>query len=186
MIDPVEAFAKQFTKVDGGYLHYSSHKSGGKLVTTDEYDKLIADWKYVNGRKGGWKIFAVVILVVIIWTTLSSIVALPRWANWLLILGCVAALLGRLLWVSLAPRRLVRDRPNIAPPRDISQARREARAIVNWPLVMFALIASGGTFFRHLISPEETWAWWAWTVGSGLMLGAYLWTALQKILDMRH
>ena len=37
MSDPVGAFTKAFTPVDGGYLYYTSAKAGGKLVTTEVF-----------------------------------------------------------------------------------------------------------------------------------------------------
>ena len=183
MFDLIGAFTKQFTPIDGGYLYYPSRKSGGKFVTTDEYEKLVADWQRIAGRRGLWKTVGLIFVAVLLWTIASEVLALPDWADWILIVGCVSAISGWLGWAALAPRRLVKDRPNSTPPRSIAEARRESRAILNWPFVIFFTLASGAIFFGQLTAPERTAGWWAWLVGSGLFFGCYLWIAFEKLRD---
>jgi cyanate permease len=65
----------------------------------------------------------------------------------------------------------------------VAQAKREARAALNWPLVIFALLASGAIFLGCLSAPDHTLSWWALVIGSGAMIVAYLWIAFQKLRD---
>ena len=186
MFDPIGAFTRQFTPIEGGYLYYPSRKTGGKLVTAEEFEQLVSDWQRVAGTKATWKFVGLVALAILLWTFVSDALALPEWADWIIIIGCVAGLSGWLIWASMAPRRLLRYRPAITPPRPASEARREARATLNWPFVLFALLVSGVIFFGSVSFPDQSLSWWAWTIGSGLFFGLYVWTAVQKFQDRQR
>jgi hypothetical protein len=183
VFDSIGTFTKQFTPVEGGYLYYPSKKDGGKLVTSNEYDELVAGWQKVAGRKGIWKIVSIVMLTIMFSTLVSKATVLPAWSDSILTAACVVGILAWLLWASLAPRRLVRDRPAIAPPRPSSQVRRQARALINWRMIIFALFFSGIAFFGSLNLTPRDFVTWAWLIGSGGMFGAYIWIAIQKIRD---
>jgi hypothetical protein len=186
MFDTVEAFKKQFTRVEGGYLVYPSRKVGGKLVNDEEYDFLVKRWERVAGRAGRWKTVGAIVLVVAIWTLLGDLLSPPEWADSLMIGLIVIAMSAWLFWASTAPRRLVRDRAPVTAPRPAAEARREARAALNWPFVAFALLISGAIFFGSATADERTVGTWAWLIGSGLMLGIYLWVAFKKLADGRR
>jgi hypothetical protein len=183
MFDSMGAFAKQFTPVEDGYLYYPSKKGGGKLVTTEEYHELVEGWRKVAGRPGMWKVVGVVMLAIFLWTLISKALSLPDWWDSITVAVTVIGMSAWLLWASFAPRRLVRDRPAVTPPRSISQARHQARALLNWRFVIFALLLSGLAFFGSLHSTERNFASWAWFIGSGAMLGGYIWIAIQKFRD---
>lgn len=183
MFDSLGAFSRQFTPVDGGYLYYPSRKDGGKLVTAEEFETLVSDWQRVAGRSGTWKSGGLIGLAILIWILVSQALALPTWTDWIIIIAAVAGLSGWILWNSFAPRRLVRDRPEVAPPRPSSQVRREARAALKWPVVILVVLLSGAIFIGHWSSPDDSLTWWAWTLGSGLMVGTYTWIAVQKLRD---
>jgi len=183
LFDPVGVFAKQFTPVEGGYLYYPSKRGGGKLVTADEYEHLAEGWRKVAGRRGTWKIVGVVALAIFVWTVLSKSLSLPEWSDSIIIAACVTGISAWLLWASLAPRRLVRDRPAIAPPRPVSEVKRQSRALVNWRFISFALLFSGIAFLGTLNAPQRDLKSWCWLIGSGAMFGLYIWIAIQKYRD---
>jgi hypothetical protein len=186
MFDPIGAFEKQFTQVEGGFLFYPSRKSGGKLVTDEEYNLLVSDWKRASQRVTGWKTVGAVVVAAVLWTSLSEALYLPDWTTKLLIIALVIAMCAWLFWASFAPRRLVTKRSAVAPPRPASEARRAARAALNWPFVIFALLLSGATFWSTVNASDRTLSTWLWLLGSGLMLGTYLWIGLGKLLDFRR
>jgi hypothetical protein len=183
MFDSSDAFTRQFTPTAGGYLYYPSARAGGKLVTPEECERLVRDWQHVAGRRGRWKTAGLVLGAVLLWTVASEALALPEWTGWLMIAGCVAFISASYFWASFAPRRLVRDRPDIAPPRPLSEAGREVRAMVNWRVIAFALLLSGAALFATLSSPERSAGWWAWLIGSGALFASYVWIAVRKVLD---
>lgn len=183
MFDSIGAFAKQFTPTEGGYLYYPSKKGGGKLVTADEYEQLAESWRKVAGRRGMWTVVGIVMLAIFVWTTISELLSLPDWSDPIIVAVSVIGISAWLLWASFAPRRLVRDRPAIAPPRPVSEARRQARALLNWRFIIFALLFSGVAFLGSFNSSERNLKTWAWLTGSGAFLGLYIWIAVQKFRD---
>ncbi|KFG88565.1 hypothetical protein BV98_003751 [Sphingobium herbicidovorans NBRC 16415] len=186
MFDSVGAFTKQFTPVEGGYLYYPSKKDGGKLVTIDEYWQLTEGWNKVAGRSGVWKVAGIVMVTILIWTIISKSLSLPDWTDSIMVAVTVIGISGRLLWTSFAPRRLVRERTAITPPRLASETKRQARALLNWRFIIFALLFSGIAFLGSLNTPERDFKSWAWLIGSGAMFGLYIWLAIQKFRDKWH
>ncbi len=183
VFDSIGAFAKQFTPIDGGYLYSSSTKGGGKLVTADEYEQLIEGWRKVAGRRGLYKVVGIVTVLIVVWTAISGSLLLPDWSNSVVITATGIATPAWLFWASLAPYRLVRNRPAIAPPRPVSEAKRQARALLNWRFIVFALLFSGVAFLLSINLPERDFKSWAWPLGSGLFFVSYLWIAIQKFRD---
>jgi hypothetical protein len=186
MFDTMGAFKKQFTPVEGGYLVYPSKKLGGKLVTDAEYERLVSDWQRVAGRAGRWKVVGAVVAVIAVWTLLSDLLSAPDWANSVLTALIVSGMSAWLIWASTAPRRLVKDRAPVTAPRPVADARREARGALNWPFVAFALLISGSLFVSNINADERTVGTWAWLIGSGAMLGLYMWIGFKKLLDGRR
>ena len=140
MFDSIGAFEKQFTPVESGYLVHPSRKHGGKLVTLEEYALLVADWERVAGRTGVWKLVGIVMLALLAWVLVSDALALPEWTDAVFNSAMVIAVSARVLWASFAPCRLVASRAAVTPPRPRTEARREARAALNWPFITFALL----------------------------------------------
>jgi hypothetical protein len=185
MFDAVGAFEKQFTPFEEGYLVYPSRRSGGKFITADEYKRLVADWKRVAGKAGTWKTVGAVCAVVLLWAVLHEAFSPPEWTNSVFLGLVVAAMSVWLFWASWAPRRLVKDRLPVVPPRSLLEAQRHARAALDWPVVIFGLIASGGVLTGSVLTTERSLTSWAWLGGSGLLFVLYLWTALKKAIDTR-
>lgn len=173
----------QFTPVDGGYLYYPSKRSGGKLVSAEEYAHLTSEWGKIAGRRGSWITVGMVMLAIVVWTTISQIWSVPGWSRYVFVTLCVAAMSARIIHASFATRRLVKDRPAITPPRPPVEVGRQARALLNWRSILFGLLFNGVIFFASLTTPDRDIASWAWLVGSGVTLGLCLWIAFRKLRD---
>lgn len=186
MFNAIGAFTKQFTPIDGGYLYFPSKKSGGKLVTADEFQKLVEDWERTAGRKGQWKMMGIVVVGIILFTIVDELFALPDWTNALCTFTVVVGVSGRLLWASFAPRRLVSERAAITQPRPISQVKQEVRALLNWPFIIIATLIAGAVFGSNLSVTDRSLASLAWLIGSGIVLGLYLWIGFQKLMDRQR
>jgi hypothetical protein len=186
MFDAIGAFAKQFTPFEEGYLVYPSRRSGGKFVTADEYERLLTDWKRIAGRAGIWKTVGAVCALIVLWAALDEALSLPEWSHDAFIGLIVAAMSVWLFWAAWAPRRLVKDRSPVVPPRSLAEAQRHARAALNWPVVIFGLIASGGVFAGCVSATEHSLTSLVWLAGSSLLFVLYLWIALKKAIDTRR
>jgi hypothetical protein len=181
MFDPMDVFSRQFTPVEGGYLYYPSPKSGGKLITDDEFAKLASDWKKTFGWRGVLKSMGMSVVVIALFLCLS--LYLPDWVGQFAPLCIVGVLLAWNFRAVSSVRRLVKDRPVVAPPKPVSQARREARAMIKWPFLIVVILACGGFLVSGLSSVDRSWTWIG---GSGILLAIYLWTAFRKLMDSRE
>lgn len=179
----IRAFKAQFTRVEGGYLIYPSRKEGGKLVTDDEYDQLVAGWQRVAGCRGVWKLAGAICVALAIWTLVSDLFSFPGWINKTLVVLIVFALATRLFWASTTPHRLTKYRVAVTPPRTLAEAQREARAMVGWPIIIAATLGSGAAFAGSVTADSRTIGTWAWLVGSSGMLALYTWIACKKLMD---
>ncbi len=183
MFSATEAFSKQFVPHEDGYVYYGSHKRAGKFVSKAEYDALVEQWEKVAGRRGQWKFAGITIVLIILWTVASDTLRLPELYGQLALCAIVAGVVVRYLWASFSPRRLVSSREALLPPRSKSQARRDTRALLDWRLIVLSLLLSGGALFDNLTALEWTTTVWAWIIGSGSMLGLYIWVAVRKLGD---
>jgi hypothetical protein len=183
VFDSTGTFSRQFVPTEGGYIYYPSKKSGGKLITNEEYQELTEGWRQVAGRSGIWKIVGVTVLAIVVWAFISKTLSLPHWSDSASTIIIVTGISFWLLWASLAPRRLVKDRPDVFPPRPVSEVRRQTRALLNWRFIIFALLFSGVAFFGSLNATERNFTSWAWLCGSGIMFGLYIWIAIQKFRE---
>ncbi len=185
MLDSNGIFQRMFTPVDGGYHYYPSKKEGAKFVTAEEYNQLIKDWERMVGRSGVGRVAIVVVLIVVVWTLISRATVLPEWSDTVFIWTCVGSVAAWYLHAALAPRRLVRDRPVVTPPRPASVAGQQVRESVSWPSVLFLLCFSSAVFAGSLLSPKVTITDWVWLVGSGAMSASCIWISIQKLRDKR-
>lgn len=179
----IDAFARQFQPVEGGYLYYPSKHAGGKLVTAGEYAALMEGWRSRCGLGGQMKIVGMVFAVIFLHTLLQDFLNLPDWSDHAVSALCLVMVIGWILPASAAPRRLVKDRPDITPPRTTSDVKRDARRLIGWPVIAGTLALSGLGFASALTAPEQTVTWWLWTLGSGALFSAYLWIAVRKWQD---
>lgn len=184
--DPLEAFTKLFVPYGDDYLYYPSRKSGGKLVTRAEYQSLVDAWRSVVGPRGRWKIVGLVIAAAIAEVAARDFFDLPSWfenvVSWLIAIAVIA----RILWPTFAPRRLVRGRADVTPRRVVNEARRDARSLLPWRMVLAVMVFSGLIFLTSLVNRALTLSGWLWLIGSGGMFGLYVWIGIQKIRDQRR
>jgi hypothetical protein len=186
LFDAIGAFSKQFVRHEGGYLFYPSRRAGGKFVSEFEYQELVAHWRLVAGRKGRWKMVAAVMLIFILGMVAKAFLNGGEWIENVSIWGAVAFAVIRITWASSAPRRLVKNRPDSAPPRTLAASRKLARSMLPWCMVIPVLIISTCIFIAGLTTAPQTLLGWLWLVGSGAMSAAYGCIAIQKIRDRKQ
>ncbi|WP_157081074.1 hypothetical protein [Novosphingobium naphthalenivorans] len=116
-MDPVTIFTSRFQKTDEGYLFFPTEKSGGKLVTEEEYERALADWVRVGGKSGIWRAVACLVMLILVWMFAENRFGLPHWWGNVVVIGGVASAMIWFIWWSWAPRRITKNRPFIAAPR---------------------------------------------------------------------
>jgi hypothetical protein len=170
-------FEKQFEPFEDGYLYYSG-RQGGKFVHKEEFEALWAQHK----RWMRWSIIPTLVILCVD-QFIRVVAGLERGFSIVAVVASVAITVAFVVWLSLAPARLVKDREVIAPPRSLSSARRTARDMIPWWMVAVALAGSALVLGACLLDPLYSLSWWLWTLGSGAMLLVYLWTAAAKFRD---
>jgi hypothetical protein len=186
MFGSMHPFTNQFAPVEDGYVYYPSRKSGGKFVSSEEYDRLLANWRRVAGLRPFLIGVGLMVFVMNLGIFAQVFLDLPFWINWIVLAAIIAALFAWLLPPSRAPLHLVKSRPVVTPPRPAGQPQRQARAVIPWPFVILILVGSGSVFANHIGSPDRSPVWWAWTLVSGVIFAAYSWLGIQKLVDRRH
>ncbi len=174
MIDAVRFFTAQFEPVEGGFLYYSSSKKGGKFVSQAEYECLVEGWKSATGGKRFWIMMAGFFAAIVALSTAEDMYGLSALASRASTIVLVCLVVLYLFWESFAPRRLVKNRPEIAPPRSEEENRDLARKSVPWTLVPSFLLLSGVALCFKLYEGPETWADWAWIAGLACLFFLYL------------
>lgn len=183
MFDATGAFAKQFEPHLEGYIFFPGRKSGGKLVTETEYQKLLSDWRSIAGGRGSWISAGLVMAFIATGMAIKEIFGAGEWLEQITIFAAVALVLTRIFWASFAPRRLVRGRPDIVPPRSLDASKKLARSMLPWRMIVPVLAISSAVFVASLSSKPSTWGGWLWLAGSGAMTAAYVLIAIQKWRD---
>ena len=168
MIDSVEAFKAQFEKVDDGYVIFPLGKSGGKFVTPEEYDQLIAGWQKATSGRRFWGLLVALFAAILAFAFLEQTYQYPEWSRWATTLGVVGLLASHLVWEGLSPQRLVKGRPDYCPPRSKEENQRIARGLIPKHVVGISLILSGMIFGLVFYHGPQSAVDWVWFVGSGL------------------
>lgn len=165
MWDRGKIFERQFLATDGGYIHYPWARSGGKLVTEAEFEALVARWQHATAF---WPIFGylLVALFAIVGLAIATNGATPIWAMSGLTLLFVLPILLRVLPASLAPWRLVRDRPDVTAPRSLGDAFRQQRALLPWWLILLWLVWGALELAAFWTDGPASW----WRIGPGLVM----------------
>ena len=180
----IKLFEKLFTAVDGGYIYYPSTKSGGKFVTSGEYHHLVARWSKIASAYSLLKTVGIILLVLFLWTSLIEFARIPSWTIYVFAIMIAIGLSNWLRWECQAPRRLVKNRPEVAPPRtpaEIKDLRQAGLAAYSWWLVAFILIYSGGAFVACMKSADGSLHSWLWIAGSATLFAVYVWLAIRKL-----
>lgn len=185
IFDSTDAFKRAFVPHDDGYLYYAKVKSGGKFITQAEFDDLVRNWQRVSSRRGIWTVVGLVLVGIFGWTAIVSALNLPGWADEAAVPVAVVLLCGYIFWAGLAPWRLVRNRPVVAPPRASDEVGRLHRATLKWRFVTFILIVSGLLVFNKASATKRSLEDWLWLSGGGILFVAYLRIAVLKWRDRR-
>lgn len=115
--DLISSFVEQFEPYEAGYLYYPSRRSGGKFVTSAEFEMLKWNWERVAGRRGVWLTVGVVLAICLGLAALIEWAAPPSWVSQVVPLVIAFGLAVRIAWASFAPVRLGRGRAEVTPPR---------------------------------------------------------------------
>lgn len=184
MTDIMSIFVRQFHRVEEGYVYYDG-RGGGKLVTEEEYERLLIKWKSHTGFKGLSKILISVIVAVGCWDVISRFLSLPDWTNQIFGMSIVLAIMLWAAWVNYAPWRLVKNRVAVVPPLSPLRRGQEARALLRWHQIILVGLLSGAILIGNLSQASNGFGWWIWTLLSGIALSGALWAGTKKYAD-RH
>lgn len=180
----IKLFEKLFTAIDCGYLYYPSKKSGGKLIASGEYHYLVARWSKISSLNSILKLVGIVFFLLFSWTALVEIVQLPSWTIYYFAIMIAIGLSNWLRGECLAPRRLVKNRPEIAPPRtpaEVKVLRQVGLADFRWWLVVYTLIYSGGAFVVGARSADGGLVSWLWIISSATLFTLHIWLAIRNL-----
>lgn len=144
MINAVTAFERSFTPVDGGYIYYPSRWHGGYLVTQEEYEGLLAQWRAVAGWKGiAALVFLTIGLLVGVMTAARYLgMADEKVAAFTPFLAIIVIL--PLIWRSSATYRLVRRRAPVRPRRSSKDAELQMGRVLGRPMTIWIGVVSLG------------------------------------------
>lgn len=187
MFGTVELFRSQFTPVDGGYLVYPSPKLGGKLVSDDEHELLVKRWTRVAGWTGLSITIAAIFTMIFVWFFfLADLLSAPEWTDYPVTLLFFMVALIPMFRASAAPRRLTRGRAAVAPARSKGEARRQARAALDWRFITFILLFGGFLVIRNGTAAERTVGTWVGVAEGILILGLTVWLLLKRRADAKR
>lgn len=173
-------FARQFEPFGEDYLYFPTKRSGGRLVTAAEHQQLVDSWRATAGSGGIWKLTGIGVAVLFVWVFTEDYFHPPEWTNDALIWFLVAAISARFAWAAGAPRRLVRGRTEVAPPRTLAESRRVINSMIPWQLIALVVVAAGNVFFDTLWEQDKSVQDWLVTLISGGFFAVYSWIGIQK------
>lgn len=142
MFDTVGTLERSFTPVEGGYLYYPSRWHGGYLVTQEEYDDLVSQWRTIAGWRGIFKLVLLAIVLIMVlgfvarWLGVSDDVVDP----FMPFVGIVIVV--PIIWTSSAAYRLIRKRTPIKPARSSREAEIAMGRVLGRPMAIWVGVVS--------------------------------------------
>ena len=189
MADMVDGFARDFQRIEGGYVYYPSAKSGGKFLSQSEYLAAFAGWRRATSRIGLWGGGGVTLALMAILGVSTAHHGIPRPVGAAVMLAVPGLFLSWLIWKPVAFRsalaRLVRERPDAVPARPAGELYRERRKALNWPFVIIMSLFSDAKCLDVARSGVHSPGQAIWVGALGSICVGYLGLALFKLRDMR-
>ncbi|GGI87249.1 hypothetical protein GCM10007973_24620 [Polymorphobacter multimanifer] len=162
-------FDQQFTPTEGGYLYYPSPWKGAKLITVEEHEGFVNDWKRATGLAPmsvsvGLGLVFIIVSIFLLRHESSNLAKFGPAAVWIF---------GLFAWFrrpAVAASKAVKDRPYVTGSRPRSDVWRQARTTQSWPAIIFFLLLSAKFLFdafqgRHgLFPPAFALAFWSFMV----------------------
>lgn len=159
-------FDQQFRPTEGGYLYYPSPWKGAKLITAEEHQGFVNEWKRVSGLAPmsvtvGLGLVFIIVSMFFLRHEVSSLAKFGPATIWII---------GLYTWFRrpvVAASKLVKDRPYVAGPRPRSEVWRLARTTQSWPAIIFFLMLSAKFLFdafqgrNALFPPAFALAFWS-------------------------
>lgn len=184
-IDPAAQFKRRFHPTEQGFLFYPKAKGGGKLITQAEHDRMVSEFRrWVGGRFRPGLSLLVLFGAVLALALLSFALRMSEQAmmisTWIIL---IPFLVGY-YWLYSAPKRLVKDRPEVARPRTKVELGRATRFMMTWPIVAFGTGLSGLLAFAGLTASPSAGVI-VWTGVWVVVFLSYVRIAVQKIQDQR-
>lgn len=183
--DKSEIFSRLFVPYEDGYIVYPGKSKGGKFVTAAERDALVKNYQRWWGKRfslglGVWAFIAVLLPAI----AAAALLNVPD-GDFSFVILAAAIVLGYFVIRSFrAPYRLVKDRPDIVPPRTKEENRRVARSYLTWPRLAGQILIVAILLFSLVTNYANAWHWLLWTAGATLFLMLLLYVAIRKYLDM--
>ncbi|MCU0891843.1 MAG: hypothetical protein MUE77_08890 [Sandarakinorhabdus sp.] len=172
-------FEQQFQPYRDGYLVYPSRKAGGKFVTAAEHATLVDEFRQRTRPVAiaGW--FALFLLLAVGASFLSRTI-LPETLHWLASLFVMIPVVVWSLRNTTTPFRLVRGRPDAAPPRTPAEWRAVGAAMFNWWQIGLLALVGVLQLAQHGEAGPDAAARWLGLASGVLMLLASATLAIRK------
>lgn len=175
-------FEKQFEPFEGGFVLYTSIRKGGKFVSAEEYEALKTNYvKHLFICAIGVPATIAVGLITLV--ILSAHLELPGGSAKYTLYGVLAVWAIAEVWAGNAPRRLVKNRGFVTPPRDWEQERRAASAKLEWPMVAIMCGGSAMLLTFNLMRPDKGFVSWLWVFTGGAVLVVFIRVGYAKLRD---
>ncbi len=141
MFGSVSAYEKIFVPTEGGYLFYPSNWSRGYLISPEERDQLVADWREVASFKSILKMVVLAVIAIMAIQLASMALGIENQTQPYIGYGIGLIYVGYIGWRNSAVYRLVRGREPVAPRRTAEENRQAIGRMV--PLPMLFLVFAG-------------------------------------------
>lgn len=159
MFNTVATYERLFTPTEGGYLFYPWVWSGGYLITNEEYDRLVADWRLANSWSLRIKLGLAMVAAMVAGVIIIFVTGAPPEISSNVLAGVIAlGLTGHLLWRLSAVYRLIIGRKPVVGRRSRDASRAQVASMMSWPMLLWITFGiSLGSAFLLFFALRGSW-----------------------------